>query len=553
MARKGNGTSDVLLSPVITLGANYSWHAYVKGTATAGTSKISQPVVVSTSSGDAIGMSWDHTSSTFSGAAQHRRSGGWVAVKFGTLTGSTLFSLGASYDGATLKTYQDGVFKNSASATAHTVTASPKVSVLAGSYGTASFSDATCSEVAVWDVALTAGEWAALAAGVPASQIRPANLLIYVPARGDESPEPDLSGSALNLTVSGTTKVNHSPVALLYQRSIIEEVAGGTTYNLTTENLTAIASIIDATITQQKTLTTETLNASALISDVTITSSIDLVLSSLVAQGVIDDVSVSIGNVYNLLLDAMVSMGEISDASVSQLKNISLEGLNASALLSDVGVGRVSNATLDALTAGGYVNDISVNQVRALSLETLNAQASLDDITVTLGVVYNLLCDALDASSLIPDVAIDQTKTVLLDALNAVAVAGEISVAQLRALLLDDVAAVGNLADVAVVQSVGLTLDELNAFADLNSIIVTDGDFYTMVFDALDAQAVISDVTLVQVRNLVLDDLAARGAIDDLAFLKQLPLQIIAPSIFSMTETLMVSSFTEQTFIQQIH
>lgn len=62
------------------------------------------------------------------------------------------------------------------------------------------------AEIAVWNVALTAQEIAALAAGVEPYLIRPENILFYAPMWGvsGASVEPDLSGNGNSLTLSGS-------------------------------------------------------------------------------------------------------------------------------------------------------------------------------------------------------------------------------------------------------------------------------------------------------------------------------------------------------------
>lgn len=72
------------------------------------------------------------------------------------------------------------------------------------------------AEVAIWNVALTAGEAAAHAAGVPANRIRPLSLKGYWPLYGIASPEPDLSGFRDNMTDGGGSSLaaNHPPITL---------------------------------------------------------------------------------------------------------------------------------------------------------------------------------------------------------------------------------------------------------------------------------------------------------------------------------------------------
>lgn len=59
-------------------------------------------------------------------------------------------------------------------------------------------------ECAAWNVALTAGEIAALAKGARPSMIRPESLVFYDPIFGFDSPEPDLTSGHRNLTLGGS-------------------------------------------------------------------------------------------------------------------------------------------------------------------------------------------------------------------------------------------------------------------------------------------------------------------------------------------------------------
>lgn len=69
-------------------------------------------------------------------------------------------------------------------------------------WGAAQFADGDIAEVAIWNVALTAAELQALAAGLAPILIRPGALVAYWPLLGGASPEPDLFHGA-DLTVSG--------------------------------------------------------------------------------------------------------------------------------------------------------------------------------------------------------------------------------------------------------------------------------------------------------------------------------------------------------------
>ena len=69
------------------------------------------------------------------------------------------------------------------------------------------------AEVCVWNVELTDAEVAYLANRVSALRIRPSNIIAYWPLYGDSSPEVDMSGKLINLTVTGATQADHPPIA----------------------------------------------------------------------------------------------------------------------------------------------------------------------------------------------------------------------------------------------------------------------------------------------------------------------------------------------------
>lgn len=71
--------------------------------------------------------------------------------------------------------------------------------------------DGQLAEVAIWDVALTAGEAATLGKGFCPLLVRPQSLVLYAPLVGAYSPETDLVGGGTGAT-TGTTKVAHPRV-----------------------------------------------------------------------------------------------------------------------------------------------------------------------------------------------------------------------------------------------------------------------------------------------------------------------------------------------------
>ena len=78
----------------------------------------------------------------------------------------------------------------------------------------ADYLDGTIAEVGIWNVALTATEILALAKGALPSMIRPQSLVFYAPCWGNDSPEPDLSTGARDMTVTGATSAAHSPSSM---------------------------------------------------------------------------------------------------------------------------------------------------------------------------------------------------------------------------------------------------------------------------------------------------------------------------------------------------
>jgi concanavalin A-like lectin/glucanase superfamily protein len=67
------------------------------------------------------------------------------------------------------------------------------------------------AELAVWDVALSAGQVTALAGGDNPFTVQASDLQAYVPLYGNASPEEDLIGSN-DITITGATQSTHPPV-----------------------------------------------------------------------------------------------------------------------------------------------------------------------------------------------------------------------------------------------------------------------------------------------------------------------------------------------------
>lgn len=215
MARKGNGSSAFILSAGIPHFNNYSMHFFFRDDHTPNTSAIrnaysmSNAAVFADSTQDAT-FSWDHTfqAKTF----YHRRaSGGYDSVAIASsLSADTWYGLGVSYGSNVLNSYLNGAL-SATGAAADPVSSggTPKVAALAGRYGSGDFTAGHLADLAIWDVVLTAVEWAALGAGVSPLLIRPQSLKIWWPFIGDANGP--IGGVA---SVTGTTVTAHPRISI---------------------------------------------------------------------------------------------------------------------------------------------------------------------------------------------------------------------------------------------------------------------------------------------------------------------------------------------------
>jgi hypothetical protein len=89
-----------------------------------------------------------------------------------------------------------------------------------GNLTAANFFNGLVAEAAIWNVALSDGEVAALAAGVRPVDIQPTALKAYWPLWGFASPEPDFTINNRSMTITGATQGNHAPVHLFSRRKV---------------------------------------------------------------------------------------------------------------------------------------------------------------------------------------------------------------------------------------------------------------------------------------------------------------------------------------------
>lgn len=138
-----------------------------------------------------------------------------------SIPASTWAQFGLSWNGGTtdasVKTYNVGVQTDTANAGAGTFTAVNSANcasfIGAQKFG-GSFNNpfpGLIADVAFWNVALTAAEFAALGVGARPYTIRPLALVGYWPVTGIQSPEPDFSGLNNNGTVTGTVNASGPP------------------------------------------------------------------------------------------------------------------------------------------------------------------------------------------------------------------------------------------------------------------------------------------------------------------------------------------------------
>lgn len=113
------------------------------------------------------------------------------------------------YDGSTIRMYVDGVQEGTVGAGANIASQTAPVRIGSGGPGGEQPYDGKLGHAAIWDVGLSAGAVASLAAGVSPLRMRRDDLLFYAPVNG-QSPEPDVVGGASG-TITGTPTVIEEP------------------------------------------------------------------------------------------------------------------------------------------------------------------------------------------------------------------------------------------------------------------------------------------------------------------------------------------------------
>lgn len=183
-------------------------HTFVRYNASPGTSGYAGHAGIMGTSNQflQLNMMWDHADSNFNKSIIHRNGSLSYskAQMNGTLSANTWYGFGGCYDGTNVNSYLNGVLQNSGAASDPVANQNSFVCVLANLTSTfgvdGNMSAGEAAEHAVWDVALTADEFNALAKGLRPTRIRPQNLKFYSPIVRDIY---DYKGAALTVTGTG--------------------------------------------------------------------------------------------------------------------------------------------------------------------------------------------------------------------------------------------------------------------------------------------------------------------------------------------------------------
>ncbi len=218
----GTGGVGSLLSGA----SQISVHAWYKGTAVstlngANDDRLIQIYVNAGNTGVMLGVDSSTGSSTakLRVAARSVTSDSLVG-KSGTtsIVMGTTYSMGGLIDiaGDQCTPYLDGVSEGAGATafanTTWTYGTPTSQDELSSNIGTNTLINGVMSEVAIWKVGLTAGEFLALSKGFSARFIRPQSLVFYLPLFGNNSPERDLMRGVTG-TINGTlTKADHPRV-----------------------------------------------------------------------------------------------------------------------------------------------------------------------------------------------------------------------------------------------------------------------------------------------------------------------------------------------------
>jgi len=219
MARKGDGSTGTFTDSgnAASSFTRYTISAVIQSSAQPGTAGVTKPFSFADSGSNYdVSFCWDHTANPQT--IFHRRSSGsydhaTITVP-SQLSANTWYVVTVSYDGTNLNIYLNGSLQTQVASADPTAAFNPTFAVFAGSAGGSNFFGGQCAEVALWNVALQAGEIAALGKYVSPLLVRPTSLTHYWPLIRD--PVPGFGGS---FTTTGTTTVQTHP-AVFYATNV---------------------------------------------------------------------------------------------------------------------------------------------------------------------------------------------------------------------------------------------------------------------------------------------------------------------------------------------
>lgn len=193
MARSGSGGHYLRTTATIAdpFNAAYTLHCLVKSSVApnVGSLRPTLGFVGNASQQPQNILNWDHTSASFSRAAEHRQSGGvYKTAQTTTVPSANVWhSFGQVFNGSALDVYLDGVKEATTTSVAVSATRPVFLFILGqvNSSGaldsSAQFSNGEIAEVAMWSAALTADDMNALAKGFSPLLVRPQALVSYIP------------------------------------------------------------------------------------------------------------------------------------------------------------------------------------------------------------------------------------------------------------------------------------------------------------------------------------------------------------------------------------
>lgn len=256
--------------------------------------------------------------------------------------------------------------------------------------------------------------------------------------------------------------------------------------------------ISDIAVTQARSILLDSAEVLPVIAALVTDQVYDGQLSQIAAPAAIADITVSIGNVYNLLLDVLAEVPDLPPVVVDAVTGLTLEQAIAAGSVGEVALSQVYGLITEELGAPAEVADIVTQQAITLAVsETLSA-AVIGDLTISVGDVYNLILGALDAATETANVTVSSIRLTALDAIG-----------------------------------VNAGLDDISA-----------GQAYVAVTESLSAPAPTTEVALTQLRQLALDYIAASVHIDDVATFEKALGLILNPKLIMVTPRRGVTNVT---------